>query len=109
MIFTRYRLKATKAMRSRCSQQKAPLRAWFHSVDRTVSPGLVDSETAEPFSFDEKYEISIRDSLVGGAITIMKHMSSSDWIIIPTIGENKIPWFQSPPTSSACGSNLHGK
>ena len=32
-----------------------------------------------------------------------KWWSSSDWIIIPTIGENKIPWFQTTNQISSSG------
>jgi len=34
-------------------------------------------------------DISIITILAGGIPTPLKNMSSSDWIIIPTIGENK--------------------
>ena len=45
----------------------------------------------------------IKSWLVGGAITILKNMSSSMERMTSHIwnGTSKIPWFQSPPTSTA--------
>ena len=49
----------------------------------------------------QKWWLALTNLLVGGIPTPLKNMSSSDWIIIPTIGENKkcskpptrYPWY----------------
>ena len=47
-----------------------------------------------------------RKLLVGGWPTPLRNMSSSDWIIIPTIGENKIPVPKHQPDTPQCSSGL---
>ena len=44
----------------------------------------------DPVATAEKLRFPWYTDLVGGIPTPLKNMSSSDWIIIPTIGKNKL-------------------